>query len=198
MARKFLFGIAVVLAVVAFGPGAEVEADSILPQGSDTRGPGNLPPSARGPVVIPNSFIVQVAPGADPRGIANAIARATGGTVGHVYSHALSGLSLQVPPGIAIAAIKGADPSVLKVEPNLMAHAVGHKAGHNPGGGGGGPGGGGGGPGGGGPGGGGGGGGGPTASPDTATTDAVTSVEIAVLANDSGKKLSVDSLTQPG
>ena len=122
MARKFLFGIAVVLGVVAFGPGAQVKADSVLPSATDTRGPGNLPSAARGPVVIPNSFIVQVEPGADPRGIANAVARATGGTVRHVYSHALSGFSLQVPPGIAIAAIKGADPSVLRVEPNLMAH----------------------------------------------------------------------------
>ena len=43
MTRKFLFGIAVVLGVVAFGPGAQVKADSVLPSATDTRGPGNLP-----------------------------------------------------------------------------------------------------------------------------------------------------------
>ena len=193
MAKKFLFAIALVLGVVAFGPGAQVKADSVLPPATDTGepgnlpspalGPGNLPSAARGPVVIPNSFIVQVEPGADPRGIANAVARATGGTVRYVYSHALSGFSLQVPPGIAIAAIMGADPSVLKVEPNLMAR-MSKKCASPPCNGGGG-------------GGGGGGNGGPEAVDDSAVTDTGITIIIDVMANDSGKRLRVSTADNP-
>jgi subtilisin family serine protease len=75
------------------------------------------------PVVIPNSFIVQVAENEDPRGVARAVAAITRGQIRHVYSNAVNGFSIDVPPGIVIANIVAAHGGVLSVEPNLTAYA---------------------------------------------------------------------------
>ncbi len=78
------------------------------------------PPHAAGPL---NSYIVQVTPGADPVQIGRGVAQRTGGKLGHVYTKALSGFSVQLPPGLAKKAIEG-QPGVLKVEPDARIHAV--------------------------------------------------------------------------
>lgn len=75
------------------------------------------------PVVVPNSFIVQVADGEDTRGVARAVAAITGGEIVHVYRYAIQGFSINVPPGIVAADIASADGGVLLAEPNLMAYA---------------------------------------------------------------------------
>ncbi len=68
--------------------------------------------------VIPNAYIVQVADTADVHEAARKATRFTGGTIGHVYSKALWGFSIQVPPGITKAQIL-AQPGVILVEPDL-------------------------------------------------------------------------------
>ena len=88
-----------------------------------------LPEVARAPdhpVVVANSFIVQVADDQDPRGVATAVAATTGGEIAHVYSHAINGFSITVPLGIAIADIAAADDGVVLVEPNLSVYAFTH------------------------------------------------------------------------
>ena len=190
MLGRTFFGIAAAVLLAAVGLPGQVQAGSVLPAETEADGPGELPPFARGPAagrptVIPGAFIVQVEEGADPGPIAAAVARFTGGTVRHVYTNALKGFAIRVPPGLVIADIFAAHPQVLKVEPDLEAFAFGHSGHCSPwptckGGGGDGN-----------------GNGGPTVNDDTATTDANTAVTINVLENDSGKKLSVDSVTQP-
>ncbi|MCF7709168.1 MAG: S8 family serine peptidase [Verrucomicrobia bacterium] len=76
-----------------------------------------------GPDVVPNSYIVQVKKGADVLKTARFTEIFTGGKRGHVYSKALSGFSIQVPPGIVKADIL-ASPGVKHVEPDLMLHAL--------------------------------------------------------------------------
>ncbi len=68
--------------------------------------------------VIPNAYIVQVADTADVHQVAGDAARFTGGTVGYVYSKALWGFSIRVPPGITKAQIL-AQPGVILVEPDI-------------------------------------------------------------------------------
>lgn len=68
--------------------------------------------------VIPNAYIVQVADTADLHEVASKAARFTGGSIGHVYSNALRGFSIRVPPGITKAQIL-AQPGVILVEPDL-------------------------------------------------------------------------------
>jgi subtilisin family serine protease len=68
--------------------------------------------------VIPNAYIVQVADTADVHEVASKAARFTGGSIGYVYSKALWGFSIRVPPGITKAQIL-AQPGVVLVEPDL-------------------------------------------------------------------------------
>ena len=68
--------------------------------------------------VIPNAYIVQVTRTADVNDVAGKAAGFTGGSIGHVYSKALRGFSIRVPPGITKAQIL-AQPGVVLVEPDL-------------------------------------------------------------------------------
>jgi subtilisin len=70
-----------------------------------------------------NSYIVQVAEGFEPGQVGRAIAQRTGGGLGHVYTRALRGFSIQLPPGLARQAIES-ETGVLKVEIDLPTHAV--------------------------------------------------------------------------
>lgn len=69
--------------------------------------------------VVPGSFICLVDDFEDAFTIGQAAVRATSGTLGHVYSHALKGFSIQVPPGIVIANLR-AHPGILHVEPDIV------------------------------------------------------------------------------
>jgi subtilisin family serine protease len=71
----------------------------------------------------PNGYIVQVVEGGNAVGIGRAVAARTNGKVGHVYSSALRGFSIQLPPGLARQAILG-EPGVARVEPDIRVHAV--------------------------------------------------------------------------
>ncbi|MBN1511587.1 MAG: S8 family serine peptidase [Phycisphaerae bacterium] len=99
MSRKMLAAIA--LAIVMTGP-------SLWAQ----------PPAG---TVVPGSFICQVDDAADALTIGRAAAAATRGTLGHVYSHALNGFSIQVPPGIVVANLR-AQRGVIQAEPDLVMH----------------------------------------------------------------------------
>jgi subtilisin len=66
---------------------------------------------------------VQVAEGFEPGQVGRAIAQRTGGGLGHVYTRALRGFSIQLPPGLARQALEG-ETGVLKVEIDLPTHAV--------------------------------------------------------------------------
>ncbi len=70
-----------------------------------------------------NSYIVQVAEGVEPAQVGRAIAQRTGGGLGHVYTRALRGFSIQLPPGLAKQALEG-ETGVLKVETDIPTHAV--------------------------------------------------------------------------
>ncbi len=70
-----------------------------------------------------NSYIVQVAEGFEPGQVGRAIAQRTGGGLGHVYTRALRGFSIQLPPGLARQALES-ETGVLKVEIDLPTHAV--------------------------------------------------------------------------
>lgn len=71
--------------------------------------------------VIPNAYIVQVADADDVHEVAGKVARFSGGGIGHIYTHALWGFSIQVPPGITKAQIL-ARAGVVLVEPDLEVH----------------------------------------------------------------------------
>jgi len=71
--------------------------------------------------VVPRRFICLVDDSEDAWVIGQATARATGGAVGHVYSHALNGFSIQVPPGIGVAHLR-AHGGVIRAEPDLIMH----------------------------------------------------------------------------
>jgi subtilisin family serine protease len=77
--------------------------------------------TAQSGYVVPNSFICQVDDSEDAFAIGQAAAQATGGTVGHVYTHALNGFSIQVPPGIVVANLR-AHHGVINAEPDLVVH----------------------------------------------------------------------------
>jgi subtilisin family serine protease len=68
--------------------------------------------------VIPNAYIVQVADAVDVHQAAAGAARFTGGNLGHIYTKALRGFAIRVPPGIKKADIL-AQPGVVLVEPDL-------------------------------------------------------------------------------
>jgi len=83
---------------------------------------GAQPPEpAGGP---PGAYIVQITEGADPGQIGRVIAQRTGGKLGHVYTAALRGFSMQLPPGPARQAI-AEQPGVLIVEPDVRVYAFG-------------------------------------------------------------------------
>ena len=76
--------------------------------------------------VVPGQYIVVFRDDvADPRGLANALARAHGARIGHVYQHALKGFSFAGPERAAEALARDFD--VAYVEPDLYAHAVLHE-----------------------------------------------------------------------
>ncbi|MCL5280881.1 MAG: S8 family serine peptidase [Planctomycetes bacterium] len=70
-----------------------------------------------------NSYIVQVAEGFEPAQVGRAIAQRTGGGLGHVYTRALRGFSIQLPPGLARQALER-ETGVLKVEIDIPVHVV--------------------------------------------------------------------------
>ncbi|MHC4705198.1 MAG: protease inhibitor I9 family protein, partial [Planctomycetota bacterium] len=72
----------------------------------------------------PNAYIVQVTQGADPRQVGRGVVQRTRGKLGHVYTNAVRGFSVQLPPGLAKQAIE-AQSGVLLVEPDVVVHAVG-------------------------------------------------------------------------
>ena len=81
---------------------------------------GAMPPEpAGGP---PGVYIVQVSEGANPGQVGRGIAQRAGGKLGHVYTAAVNGFSIQLPPGLARGAIEG-QPGVLRVEPDVRVHA---------------------------------------------------------------------------
>jgi hypothetical protein len=71
--------------------------------------------------VVPGSFICLVDDAEDAFAIGQAAVQATGGTLGHVYTHALNGFSIRVPPGIVIANLR-ARRGVIHVEPDMIVH----------------------------------------------------------------------------
>jgi subtilisin family serine protease len=71
-----------------------------------------------------NAYIVQVTQGADPRQVGRGVVQRTNGKLGHVYTNAVRGFSVQLPPGLAKQAIE-AQSGVLLVEPDVVVHAVG-------------------------------------------------------------------------
>jgi len=69
-----------------------------------------------------NRFIVEVAPAADSLQAAG-VAQQTGGSLGHVYSTAVRGFSIQLPPGRTsrdLLRLAG----VVRVEPDILVHAT--------------------------------------------------------------------------
>ena len=68
--------------------------------------------------VIPDAYIVKIADKTDVNAACEAMARRTGGNVGHVYRHAFRGFSIQVPPGVARGFMR-AQAGVLAIEPDL-------------------------------------------------------------------------------
>jgi len=71
--------------------------------------------------VAPGRFICLVDDGEDAFAIGQRAVKATGGTLGHVYTHALKGFSIGVPPGIVIANLR-AQKGVIHAEPDLIMH----------------------------------------------------------------------------
>ena len=70
-----------------------------------------------------NGYIVQVAEGVDPGPIGRVLAQRTGGTLGHVYTKALRGFSVQLPPALAKQVI-ARQAGVIKIEPDVRVRAV--------------------------------------------------------------------------
>jgi len=79
-------------------------------------------PHRQGPGLL-NRYIVQVAEGVDPGPIGRGICQRAGGTLGHVYTKALRGFSVQLPPALAQQVIAG-QAGVIKIEPDVRVHAV--------------------------------------------------------------------------
>lgn len=67
---------------------------------------------------IPNAYIIQVADSHDVHDICEKMAGFTGGKIGYVYSHAIRGFSIRVPPGIAKSQML-AQKGVMSIEPDL-------------------------------------------------------------------------------
>jgi len=74
--------------------------------------------------VIPGRFICLVDDVQDAFTIGQAAVRATGGALGHVYTNALNGFSIEVPPGIVMANLR-ARPGIIHVEPDIVMEAYG-------------------------------------------------------------------------
>lgn len=74
------------------------------------------------PEIVPGSYIIQVSHTEDLNVVAQRVIEATGGQIGHMYTNALWGLSVQLPPGIPKSALFGK--GVLQVEEDLVAHVV--------------------------------------------------------------------------
>ena len=77
-----------------------------------------LPPQARAGVVA-DSYIVTLEDGADPSDVSSFVAAVTGGHITQVYGTAINGFAIQVPPGLAIASVATAHPSIARVERDL-------------------------------------------------------------------------------
>jgi len=71
-----------------------------------------------------NRYIVVLKEGTDPFDMAARIERRFGVVIGHVYTHALQGFAVQLPPGRGPADLF-AYPAVVLVEPDLIAYALG-------------------------------------------------------------------------
>ncbi|HSV99157.1 MAG TPA: S8 family serine peptidase [Sedimentisphaerales bacterium] len=69
--------------------------------------------------VIPGRFICLVDDVQDAFTIGQAAVRATGGALGHVYTNALNGFSIEVPPGIVVANLR-ARSGIIHVEPDIV------------------------------------------------------------------------------
>jgi len=69
--------------------------------------------------VIPGRFICMVDDFEDAFTLGQAAVRATGGALGHVYTDALKGFSIQVPPGMVMANLR-ARPGIVHVEPDIV------------------------------------------------------------------------------
>jgi subtilisin len=82
-----------------------------------------LPVAAGQPASPINSYIVQVAPSANVAQLAQSTTQRVSGTLGHVYTTALNGFSIQLPPGFAARSMLNL-PGVLRVEPDLMVYAL--------------------------------------------------------------------------
>jgi PKD repeat protein len=79
------------------------------------------PDQAKGP---PDRYIVQVTEGSVPGQIGRGVAQHTGGKLVHVYTSAVKGFSIHVPPGLTKKDIES-QPGVLLVEPDVQVYAVG-------------------------------------------------------------------------
>jgi PKD repeat protein len=79
------------------------------------------PENAPGP---PDRYIVQVTEGSAPGQVGRGVAQRTGGKLVHVYTSAVKGFSIHVPPGRAKKDIED-QPGVLLVEPDVQVYAVG-------------------------------------------------------------------------
>jgi hypothetical protein len=70
-----------------------------------------------------NSYIVQVTEGVNPGQIGRGVVQRTNGKLGHVYTNAVRGFSIQLPSGLPQQAIE-AQAGVLLVEPDIAVYAV--------------------------------------------------------------------------
>ena len=68
--------------------------------------------------VIPNAYIVEIDDTADVNDVTGKMAKFTRGKIGHIYSKAIRGFSITVPPGIAKSQILS-QKGVMSVEPDL-------------------------------------------------------------------------------
>ena len=58
------------------------------------------------PPGLSDCYIVQVTEGADPGRVGRGIAQRTNGKLGHVYTSAVQGFSLRLPPGLHVARLR--------------------------------------------------------------------------------------------
>ena len=70
-----------------------------------------------------NSYIVQVTGGADPGQVGREVAQRTRGKLGHIYTNAVKGFSMQLSPGMGKQAIE-TQSGVLLVESDVPVYAV--------------------------------------------------------------------------
>jgi subtilisin family serine protease len=78
------------------------------------------PDQAAGP---PNRYIAQVADGFEPGQVGRGVAQRTGGKLVHVYTSAVKGFSIHLPPGLAKKDIESQS-GVLMVEPDVEVYAI--------------------------------------------------------------------------